>query len=106
MNNVLNSLMTDSTDIAFDLVNERVNSLFESAPKPKAHSSNHVNKKTSKNGQKFPYLKKIKRLSAIKDARSRETSFNQCLGPPGVQMSILCRHTESYRHKDASRQRY
>jgi len=24
----------------------------------------------------------------------RHTSFNQCLGPPSVQMSGLCRHNE------------
>ena len=45
------------------------------------------------------------KLPAVKYARSRETlqSFNQCLGPPSVQMSGLCRHHESYEHKDASR---
>ena len=50
----------------------------------------------------------------------RHSSFNQCLGPPSVQMSGLwrhnemgppsvqmsglCRHNERYEHKDASRQ--
>ena len=29
--------------------------------------------------------------------------FNQCLGPPSVQMSGLCRRNESYEHTDASR---
>ena len=29
---------------------------------------------------------------------------NQCLGPPSVQISGLCRHNESYEHKGASRQ--
>ena len=31
-------LVTDSTDIAFDFVNEKVNSSFESAQKPTTHS--------------------------------------------------------------------
>ena len=33
----------------------------------------------------------------------RQTSFNQYLGPQSVQMSGLCRHSESYEHIDASR---
>ena len=45
MNNVLNSLMTESTDIAFDLVNEIVISSFQSIQKPMAHSNSCVNKK-------------------------------------------------------------
>ena len=35
-----------NTNIAFDLVNEIVNSSFESAQKPTAHSVSCVNKKT------------------------------------------------------------
>jgi len=45
LNNVLNSLMTESTDIAFDLVNEIVISSFQSIQKPMAHSNSCVNKK-------------------------------------------------------------
>ena len=36
LNNVLNKLVTDSTDIAFDFVIEIVNSSFESTQKPTA----------------------------------------------------------------------
>ena len=46
LNNVLNKLVTDSTDIAFDFVIEIVNSSFESAQKPLAHSGSRVNKST------------------------------------------------------------
>jgi len=49
LNNVWNNSVTDSnTDIAFDLVNKIVNSSFESAQKPTAHTCSRVNKK---NGQ-------------------------------------------------------
>jgi len=37
--------MTESTDIAFDLVNEIVISSFQSIQKPMAHSNSCVNKK-------------------------------------------------------------
>ena len=36
-------------------------------------------------------------------AERHSKSFNQCLGSPSVQISGLCRHSESYEHKDASR---
>ena len=36
LDNVLNNQMTDSTNIAFDFVNEIVNSSFESTQKPTA----------------------------------------------------------------------
>ena len=49
-NNVLIDSVTDSTDIAFDFVNEIVNSSFESAQKPLAHSGSHVNKSTFEDG--------------------------------------------------------
>ena len=75
MNNVLNSLMTDSTDIAFDLVNERVNSLFESAPKPKAHSSNHVNKKTFKEWTEVCVFKKNKTTLSYKRCQEQRDKF-------------------------------
>ena len=39
-------------------------------------------------------------------AERHTKSVNQCLGPPSVQMSDLCRHSESYEHKDASRESY
>ena len=45
-NHVLNDSVTDSTDIAVDFVNEIVNSPFESAQKPTAHSGSSVNKST------------------------------------------------------------
>jgi len=50
LNDVLNNLLPDSTDIAFDLVNEMVNtcSSFESAHKPTAHFGSCVNKKAFK----------------------------------------------------------
>ena len=67
-----------NTNIAFDLVNEIVNSSFESAQKPTAHSGSRVNKKTFEEWtEKFPCLIlnniKNKQLSAVKYARSRET---------------------------------
>ena len=37
-------------------------------------------------------------------AERHTKSFNQCLGPPSVQISGLYRHNESYEYKDASRQ--
>ena len=46
LNYVLNNSLTDRTDIAFDLVNEIVNSSLESAQKSMAYSGRHVNKKT------------------------------------------------------------
>ena len=54
--------MTDSkTDIAFDLVNEIVNSSFESSQKPTAHSVSCVNKKTFEEwAEKFPFVKTFK----------------------------------------------
>ena len=58
MNNVWNNSVTDSTGIAFDLVNEIANSSFESAQKPTAHTDSRVNKKkTFKEWtEKFPWL--------------------------------------------------
>ena len=57
MNNVLNDLVTDSTAIAFDCVDEIVNSSFENAPKPTAHPSSRVNKSTfEKWTEKFLWL--------------------------------------------------
>jgi len=38
--------VTNSTDIAFDFVNEIVNSSFESAQKPTGHFGSRVNKST------------------------------------------------------------
>jgi len=61
--------VTDSkTDIAFDLVNEIVNSSFESAQKPTAHSVSCVNKKTFEEWtEKFPWLivNKIKEQTTL-----------------------------------------
>ena len=57
LNNVLNDSVTGSTDIAFDFVNEIVNSSFESAQKPTAHSGSRVNKSMfEKWTEKFPLL--------------------------------------------------
>jgi len=42
---VNNSGPESNTDIAFDLVNEIVDSSFESPQKPTAHTSSRVNKK-------------------------------------------------------------
>jgi len=61
LNNVFNSSMTGSTNITFDLVNEIVNSLLESAQKPTAHFVSRVNKKTFEEWTvKFPWLIVIK----------------------------------------------
>ena len=46
MTNVLNNSVTDTTNIAFDFVNEIVNSSFESTQKPTAHSGSCVNNST------------------------------------------------------------
>jgi len=52
--------VTDTTDIAFDFVNEIVNSSFESTQKPRAHSGSRVNKSTFvKWTEKFPWLPAI-----------------------------------------------
>ena len=51
LDNVLNNQMTDSTNIAFDFVNEIVNSSFESTQKPTI-SGSHVYKSTFENGQR------------------------------------------------------
>ena len=49
--------VTDTADIAFDFVNEIVNSSFESTQKPRAHSGSHVNKSTLvKWTEEFPWL--------------------------------------------------
>jgi len=65
----VNNSVTDSkTDIAFDLVNEIVNSSFESAQKPTAHSGSRVNKKTFEEWtEKFPWLivNKIKEQTTL-----------------------------------------
>jgi len=37
------------------------------------------------------------------EAERHSKSFNQCMGPPSVRISGLCRHNESYTHKDVSR---
>ena len=51
LNNVLNDLMKNISEMSFDIVNEIVNSLFENAQKPSAHSCSCVsNTKKSKNG--------------------------------------------------------
>ena len=50
-------MVTDSnTDIAFDLVNEIVNSSFENAQKPTTHTGSCVNKKKEEWTEKFPWL--------------------------------------------------
>jgi len=50
-------LTGSNTNIAFDPVNARVNSTFESAQKPTAHTSSRVNKKTFEEWtEKFPWL--------------------------------------------------
>jgi len=60
--------VTDSTDIAFDIVNEIVNSSFESTQKPTAHTGSRVIKKTFvERTEKFPWLilKNIKELTTL-----------------------------------------
>jgi len=78
LDNVLSDSLTDSTDIAFDFVNEIVNSSFESGQKPTAHSGSLVNKSSfEKWTEKCPWLivtmSKNKQLPAVIYARSRET---------------------------------
>ena len=77
MNNELSSLVTDSTDIAFDLVNEIVNSSFQTVQKSMANCGSCVNKKMFEEWtEKFPWLivNNIKntRLSAVPYTRSRQ----------------------------------
>ena len=101
--------MTESnTDIAFDLVNEIVNGSFESAQKPTVHTGSRVTKKTFEEWTvRFPWLilnnnKEQMTLSCKICHEQRDTLTFK----PSVQMSGLCRHSESYKHKNASRETY
>ena len=58
LNNVLNDLMKNISEMSFDIVNEIVNSSFENAQKPSAHSCSCVSntKKIKEWNEKFLWL--------------------------------------------------
>lgn len=111
LNDLITQAVSDIADIAIRIVNEVVDSAFDSAQKPTAHSGNRVGRRTFKEwSEKFPWLliqeteSKINLCCKICQEQKETLKLTNVWafeGSPSIQISSLCRHNESNEHKNA-----